>query len=309
MVDTATFGREIALQVREFMERETRPMLDRLVFLEAKFAALPVARDGAPGRDGDPGQKGADGKSISIDELRPLVQLAVDAIPKPKDGAPGLNGKDGADGVAGKDGAPGARGEKGDAGEKGEAGPQGQTGPQGDAGEPGQSGDPGEPGPQGERGLVGPQGEKGLTGDSGEVGLLGTAGKDGAPGLDGARGLDGKDGAPGRDGRDGVQGIPGEKGIDGRDGFSPDDLALELKDGRTVVVTLKTGDHEVSREVSLPVLTDRGVFKLGDDYLQGDGVTYAGGFWIAQKATSASPGDGSGDWRLAVKRGRDGKMT
>lgn len=44
----------------------------------------------------------------------------------------------------------------------------------------------------------------------------------------------------------------------------------------------------------------------GGSYEQGDGVTFAGSFWIAQKDTSSKPGESS-DWRLAVKRGQDGR--
>ncbi len=39
---------------------------------------------------------------------------------------------------------------------------------------------------------------------------------------------------------------------------------------------------------------------------QGDGATWDGSFWIAQKQTQDKPGT-SDAWRLAVKKGRDGK--
>lgn len=45
--------------------------------------------------------------------------------------------------------------------------------------------------------------------------------------------------------------------------------------------------------------------RQGVKYLEGDGVTWGGSFWIAQKDTATKP-DG-GEWRLAVKKGRDGK--
>jgi hypothetical protein len=42
-------------------------------------------------------------------------------------------------------------------------------------------------------------------------------------------------------------------------------------------------------------------------YRKGDGVTWGGSFWIAQKdAPEGRPGL-SDDWRLAVKKGRDGR--
>ncbi len=37
-------------------------------------------------------------------------------------------------------------------------------------------------------------------------------------------------------------------------------------------------------------------------------VTYAGGLWVAKHPRKGiAPRDSDGDWRLAVKRGRDGK--
>jgi integrin beta 3 len=50
----------------------------------------------------------------------------------------------------------------------------------------------------------------------------------------------------------------------------------------------------------------RGIFKEGSEYEQGDMVTWGGSTWVAQSDTKAKPGDGE-EWRLAVKKGRDGK--
>lgn len=71
-------------------------------------------QDGAAGRDGKDGERGADGKSLTIDDIAPTIELAVtratleferrasdtlqraiDRIPVPKDGAPGRDGADG----------------------------------------------------------------------------------------------------------------------------------------------------------------------------------------------------------------------
>ena len=59
-------------------------------------------------------------------------------------------------------------------------------------------------------------------------------------------------------------------------------------------------------ELRTAVVIDRGVYRAGE-YLSGDAVTYGGSLWIAQRDTHEAPGSGSKDWRLAVKRGRDGK--
>lgn len=76
--------------------------------LEQMVAAIPRPKDGAPGRDG------VDGKSVTPDEVRALVgemgpELA-NLIPIPKDGAPGERG---ADGAAGRDGVDGKDGQPG----------------------------------------------------------------------------------------------------------------------------------------------------------------------------------------------------
>ena len=40
--------------------------------------------------------------------------------------------------------------------------------------------------------------------------------------------------------------------------------------------------------------------------MPGDGTTWGGSFWIAQGETGEKPDTGKG-WRLAVKKGRDGR--
>ena len=56
----------------------------------------------------------------------------------------------------------------------------------------------------------------------------------------------------------------------------------------------------------LAVVLDAGIWKEGSTYAAGDGVTSGGSFGIAQAPTSAKPGK-SDEWRLAVKRGNDGR--
>lgn len=64
---------------------------------------------------------------------------------------------------------------------------------------------------------------------------------------------------------------------------------------------------EVRKKLDLPVMIYRGVFSPGD-YLPGDTVTWAGSLWHCEDPTSDKPGETSSKgWRLAVKRGRDGK--
>lgn len=107
--------------------------------------------------------------------------------------------------------------------------------------------------------------------------------------------------ADGKDGRDGAD------GSDGKDGLGFDDLTVEQSSDRGVVLRFSRGEQVREFALNFPVVIDRGVYKSGSDYRAGDGVTFGGSWWIAQKdAPADKPGQGDG-WRLAVKRGRDGK--
>lgn len=144
---------------------------------------------------------------------------------------------------------------------------------------------------------------------------------------------DGKDGKDGRDGLDAVTpilkdgtllftmsdgsvkevgrvvGENGKDGADGRDGVDGlgfDDLSAEYDGERTVTLKMKRGEQVKEFAFEMPVVIDRGVYREGEAYAKGDAVTWAGSVWIAQKATDQKPDSGDG-WRLAVKRGRDGK--
>lgn len=97
-------------------------------------------------------------------------------------------------------------------------------------------------------------------------------------------------------------------GKDGRDGMGPDDLSMTLlEDGRTVRMSFAKGETEFAFNIPFPVVLDRGVFADGKTYEEGDAVTWGGSLWIAQRATSSKPDTTDSGWRLAVKRGRDGR--
>lgn len=97
-------------------------------------------------------------------------------------------------------------------------------------------------------------------------------------------------------------------GKDGRDALDIEDFELSLNDdNRTVTLSLKRGETAVEKSIKLPVILDRGVFSEDSTYEKGDAVSYGGSLWISQKdAPEGKPGTGE-DWRLSVKRGRDGK--
>jgi hypothetical protein len=194
------------------------------------------------------------------------------------------------------------------------------------------------PAERGERGDPGPAGRDGIDGKHGTPGL----GKDGAPGLNGKDGTDGKDGVGaagalidregnliltltdgtqrdlgivlGKDGRDGLDGKNGADGLSGKDGANGidglgfDDMTETLADdGRTIIRRYSRADGQAKEfRHTMSVLLDRGVHKDGQTYQRGDGVTFSGSFWIAQEETSEKPNGGKG-WRLAVKRGGEGK--
>jgi hypothetical protein len=95
---------------------------------------------------------------------------------------------------------------------------------------------------------------------------------------------------------------------DGVDGMSIEDLKVTHDGDGLVLLTFCRGD--VSREftIRLPRFKDMGVYREGQAHQKGDGVTFGGSFWIAQvDDPPGKPGDPDSGWRLAVKKGRDGK--
>lgn len=153
-------------------------------------------------------------------------------------------------------------------------------------------------------------------------------GKDGRDGIDGKDGLPGERGEKGENGvgvagavidRDGslaltlsngevknlgqICGKNGAPGTDGKDGIGFDDIDL-VEDEAGLSLKFIKGD--AVKAYPLPVVIDRGVYREGQTYQKGSGVTWGGRYWIAQEKTSDKP-DGGKSWRLAVNKGRDGK--
>ncbi|MGU2118669.1 hypothetical protein ACSEN8_03515 [Pseudomonas aeruginosa] len=95
---------------------------------------------------------------------------------------------------------------------------------------------------------------------------------------------------------------------DGRDALPLESFDLALgEDGRTVTVKMQAGETVIEKSVKIASVMDRGVYSAEKSYEQGDGTTYGGCYWIAQKDAPEGVPGGSADWRLAVKKGRDGK--
>jgi hypothetical protein len=95
-------------------------------------------------------------------------------------------------------------------------------------------------------------------------------------------------------------------GPPGRDGFGFDDLEVLYDEERTITLRFMRGQDVREWVFRMPVVIDRGVWQERS-YERGDGVTSGGHYWIARCDTSDRPEPNGGAWRLAVKRGRDGK--
>jgi hypothetical protein len=86
------------------------------------------------------------------------------------------------------------------------------------------------------------------------------------------------------------------------------DLRVEQPSAREFVLIARTSSGaEVSKSIKVAALVDKGIFRADTEYEAGDGVTWGGSFFIAQKDLPlGKPGEpGCDGWRLAVKRGRD----
>jgi len=312
MFDGKAFGEEMVGIVKGYVDRATAPLLKRIEELEARQSERgEKGEDGEPGLKGEDGRDGKDGIGLAgamIDRDGVLIITLSDGTARELGvvvGKDGADGKDGRDGIDGKDGADG------------------------------KDGDPGAPGLDGSNGADGKDGIDGRDGTDGQDGNPGAEGRDGIDGKDGVDGTDGKDGASlinahierdgslvlslsdgttkslgvivGKDGVDGRDGTDGRDGERGPAGFSLEHFDVtQADDGRTIIMSFGQGDVREEYELEFPVMIDRGVWKPGE-FKSGDTVTWAGSIWTAQRDTSAKPDDPEGGWRLAVKRGRDGR--
>lgn len=86
------------------------------------------------------------------------------------------------------------------------------------------------------------------------------------------------------------------------------ELRIDQPGGREFTLVARTSSGaEVSKSIKVAALVDKGIFRADSEYDAGDGVTWGGSFFIAQKDSPiGKPGEhGCDGWRLAVKRGRD----
>lgn len=287
-MDMEKLAAAMAPVIRRLVGAAMAPLLDRIKELEDR--KLPEAIKGDPGRDGADGKDAEPLAAVDVaavllasDELRTLVDLhAAEAVADHLQRNPPAAGQPGKDGEPGRDGEPGLDGRDGVDGNDGEAGKDGRDGIGGKDGKDGASVVLEDV----ERVLQGKMAEWALDFERRAQGVLERAVERMPKPADG------------KDGRDGA---------DGKDGLGFEDLDVEQVGDRGAVLKFARG--EVVREFPLafPVVIDRGVYKADSDYQRGDGVTFGGSWWVAQKdAPDGKPGLSDG-WRLAVKKGRDGK--
>jgi hypothetical protein len=292
--EIAALMKRIAPVVRDYVTTQTEPLIARIAELESRPAV--------------PGPPGKDGASVTLDDVRPIIDEAVSSAAAAIVAEPGAAGPPG---PPGKDIDPDEVAARIDHAVKTAVGAipapkDGQSVTLDDVrpliDEAAQKAVSALPVPKDGVGMAGAlidrDGGLVVTLSDGTTRELGpVVGKDGAPGNPGSDGQDGKDGI-GRDGRDGK---------DGRDGFGFEDLDVVHDGARGFIFRFARGSEVKEFPFTVPVLIYRGVFREGDEYQTGDTVTWAGSLWHCDEDTKGKPGDGQKAWTLAAKRGRDGK--
>lgn len=292
-------AKELARATADIVQAHVSPLLRRIEALETR-PAPERGEKGEPGDLGAPGEMGVGMAGAMIDRSGVLILTLSNGETKDlgnvvgKDGAHGKDGADGKDGLNGADGKDGLNGVDADmealavdldrrvaeaVATAVSALPPAEKGEQGDRGESGEKGEAGKDGNGVSDLLIDREGELVVTMEDGRVKNLGPV-----------------------IGKDGLNGAPGK---DGADGFGFDDLAFEHDGERGFKLVFEKGDQRKEFAFAIPAVIDRGVWREGA-YVKGDGVTWGGSYWIAQKDTDAKPDTGDG-WRLAIKKGRDGK--
>lgn len=100
---------------------------------------------------------------------------------------------------------------------------------------------------------------------------------------------------------------PPVPGPPGKDGLGFDDFILEYDGERGLTFRFICGAETKEYKFRLPIPLDRGIWRDGQKCETADVVGYGGSAWIATRDTEEKPDMGAKDWRLLVKKGRDGK--
>lgn len=118
-----------------------------------------------------------------------------------------------------------------------------------------------------------------------------------------------KEGPPGPKGDPGQPGEKGAPGPAGKDGLSVEHLEREYDPAtHEIVETWRVPGSEVVKSLrySAGGVRYRGYWKAGVTAKAGEAWTEKGTMWVALKDTSAQPVDGSPDWSVGARKGRDG---
>lgn len=272
MFDGKAFGEEMTGIVKRYVDRVAAPLIEQNAALVARVAAL----EGRSLERGEPG-RGVDGAEIRDGILVLRLSDGQESAAGKVTGDPGRDGPT-VDEIVRAMHEPAVELVR-DAVEAAVAAlPAPEKGEPGEPGKPGATGDPGQDGCGIKDMVVDRDGALVVTFDDGRMKNMGV-----------------------------VIGRDGEPGKDGRDGFSLDDFDCEPVDERSIKLMFTRGDVMHSFELEFPVIIYRDVFKAGESYARGDAVTWGGSLWIALRATDAKPDSADSGWRLAVKKGRDGK--
>lgn len=249
--------------------------------LESRIKALeekPAPEIPAP----EKGDKGDKGDSITIDDIKPLIDDAISliAIPEP------------------------VKGDAGDKGDKGDSITLDDVKPIIEEAlsliPPPQKGDNGDKGDKGDRG------DKGDKGDDGKDAL----GIEILPDIDEDKSYSRGEYATKSGGlwrsHSKTIGMRGWECI--VDGLADIDISFDGE--RNVTVKLvKSSGAVVEKSFTMPVMIDKGIYRDGETYLKGDVVSYGGSMWTAVKDSADGRPAASDDWRITVRKGRDAKIS
>lgn len=275
---------KVSSAMTDFVHRGMASLNKRIDHLQAMIEAIPAGKDGADGKDG---KDGAVDSELLGALIADIVDAKLAARKMPENGKDGRDGKDATvdyeflkEFVAGSVAA------------AVEAIPKPKDGIDGLSirGEDGQDGEPGPPG----RDALEINIAEGI--DETRTYVMGTWAKHRGGLIKAIRNTEPLAGKSLSEAGWSVM-VDGVADFDVQHG---DDLRTFAIGGQT------TSGKLFARTFLLPVVIDRGVYKQGEKYIRGDGVTFGGSWFIAQCDTEAKPEE-SQDWRLAVKRGRDGK--
>ncbi|MES2625897.1 MAG: hypothetical protein V4628_11515 [Pseudomonadota bacterium] len=283
-LDLKALGTEIGQLIAEL----TLPLQKTIDELTARLAAVESRQpeQGLPGKDG---ADGINGKSITVDEVLPMiveqVKSAVDAIPKPKDG------KDGID-------APPVEIDASDIVKELLSGDEVKNLVVLEVSAYLQDNPPA-PGKDGVNGINGQKGDAGINGEKGEDG------KDGAGIADLLIDRDGALTASFTDGRMKSLGvIVGKDGSPGKEGADFTELEIDYDGERTITIKSKNG--VITKRLPIPM--DKGYWSERMACEKADIVTHNGVAFIAKRDTSTEPKtENSEDWRILARKGVDGK--